>query len=467
MAQGIRRTIAVSFLRRLQLHFVVGGYRVLQFIVGIIIFYLFSPRVRICTRTMRHSDKDNIPWSRTFRLQKPYILLAKHSSAWDPFILGVVSRAPMHFISTDINFRTPLLRFLLHVLGTGSIQKNTRDLKAVMEILYLLKTKREPVCLFPEGLNTWDGNTHGIDSAIGKLIARSGVQVYCALIQGAYCAHPRWGKRPRRGRIDISIIPIVHSDTCLHPSTGLSTSPSTETVMQKITHSLNHHDLKTPRSHWQWYSVSQKRAEYIERLLFACPRCLSFNSIFSKNNDFYCTHCLAHWSVSREGHFTQGQHIAENSPHDWNTWQKHFLSKQLKTFSCINKVFFYDPHTCLYLGKKAEVHVGTGTFSLLHTEEGWKFQWKDYSTPKAQKRKQKRATKPLSAYMPWYKHVRHSLNDWSYEWILRTLSNINIQNNEKMEWKDGPILYQTYPLTPRRNTYKYLLAHEILTSSAS
>lgn len=50
-------------------------------------------------------------------LEPPFLLVGNHTCNWDPFILSVPVRAPVHFLASDEYFRTPLLRFAFSLVG--------------------------------------------------------------------------------------------------------------------------------------------------------------------------------------------------------------------------------------------------------------------------------------------------------------------------------------------------------------
>jgi 1-acyl-sn-glycerol-3-phosphate acyltransferase len=283
---------------------------------------------------------------RLFRkLKPPFIVLPNHVTFWDPVLVSTFIPHRIHFVMSDANLRNSLARFLyLKIARVIPKTKALADSKAVRHIIQLIHQKRV-LCIFPEGRASWDGVTHDIFEATAKLLRVMKAPVVVPILKGGYLSRPRWSPSLRRGRMEIEYIQLFEGPVLA--------KMSSEEIHQKLVEALAHDDNAFQAKTGYTYKT-QNGAEYLERLLFACPECEHLNTLFSDGNQFYCTQCSAEWHWTPEGRLTRlrGTKKTEQTVADWNHWQNKLLAKKINTNK--GESLFSDPIVHIKTGYKLE-----------------------------------------------------------------------------------------------------------------
>jgi len=132
------------------------------------------------------------------------IIAANHASFLDPPVVGcgVIGRRLVRFMARDTLFKKGFANWLLTQFATVAIARDRGDLAALKTSIRVLK---EGGCLgvFPEGTRTRDGELQAAKGGIGFLIAKAGVPVVPAYVDGSFSAYPRGarGIRPSKVRV--------------------------------------------------------------------------------------------------------------------------------------------------------------------------------------------------------------------------------------------------------------------------
>ena len=103
-------------------------------------------------------------------LPKNYIVLANHTTDFDPIFTAVSFPKQMYFVGSEHISRWkvayPLLKWAFQPILR---YKGTSAASTVMEMLRALR-KGSNVCMFPEGARSWNGITAPILPSTGKVI---------------------------------------------------------------------------------------------------------------------------------------------------------------------------------------------------------------------------------------------------------------------------------------------------------
>ena len=124
-------------------------------------------------------------------------------------------------------------------------------------------------------------------------------------------------------------------------------------IHQKLVEALAHDDNIFQAETGYTYKTPHG-AEYLERLLFACPECEQLNTLFSNGNQFRCTQCNAEWHWTPEGRLMrrQGTKQTELTVTEWNQWQNKLLAQKISTNH--GEPLFSDPLVHIKTGYKLE-----------------------------------------------------------------------------------------------------------------
>ncbi|MBB6481875.1 lysophospholipid acyltransferase family protein [Spirochaeta isovalerica] len=247
------------------------------------------------------------------KLEKPYLVLPNHSGFFDPFFLNAPVKEKFHYVVSDTQFRSPLMRFLLGQTGAIPITKNTNDLKSVKKMTDASRAGRV-VGIFPEGLRNWDGETLPLIESTAKLVRMLNVPVVVPLLEGAYLMDPRWGTSLRRGKVVITYKILFDGQ---RPG-----RMKISEISSALKEALDHNEFTSETLKGVKFK-SRKRAENIEQIVYLCPECHSISSFKSKGNDFSCSKCGYSVHYTEEGHFRalKGKDHFDNMA-EWNKWQK-------------------------------------------------------------------------------------------------------------------------------------------------
>jgi 1-acyl-sn-glycerol-3-phosphate acyltransferase len=257
------------------------------------------------------------------RIAPPYLVLANHPGFWDPFILSVFVKDPIHFVTSDEYFRNPLLRILLSLVGAIPKSKFISDSETVKGIFQIIKNNGV-IGIFPEGGRTWDGRTAPLLFPTSKLIKKLGVPVVTARFRGGFLSSPRWAKYKRRGEITVEY------------SIALSSEKIKEIDAKEI-HSIITSKLAHDEYQYQEGAKirfkGRKLAENLELFLFTCPCCKSLDTLSSSGSVISCA-CGFRACINEYGFFEGGpENFLFKTPLEWNDWQQENLRNILYSHS--------------------------------------------------------------------------------------------------------------------------------------
>jgi len=300
--------------------------------------------------------------------QGPFLLLANHAHAHDPYVIGTLLGRPVRYMA-NLEGVSPVLAAFSGLAGAFGKRKGMPDLSALRTALRYLKDG-EPVGIFPEGDRSWDGRTAEINPGIARLARMAGVPIVLARQRGSYLTSPRWAKVRRKGQwtIDFSII-----------EAGRVASGSVGDLVRELQQGLDNDDLA-------WASCSGLRfsckapARGISRALWACPRCGSVGRTMDDDTTIHCLACGSTWIVdancgirSRSG--TAGDFIGRPAfdwcngqradIHTWIVWQRAYARALTSTGSSW-RVSSRVPGLAR-LGPGRPVYYGSGLLSISST----------------------------------------------------------------------------------------------------
>lgn len=169
----------------------------------------------------RFLGKENIPPRGSF------ILASNHISNLDPLILGLSCVRKFGYVAKDSLFRNKFFAFILTLVGTFPIKRDSSDVGAIKEALKRLE-RGTPVIMFPEGTRGGYARFKKVHSGIGFIAAKARVPVLPAYIEGSDHVLASGAKWPRRKLVKITIgAPLIFSENQSYPEMA-------HQIMQKI-----------------------------------------------------------------------------------------------------------------------------------------------------------------------------------------------------------------------------------------
>ena len=261
------------------------------------------------------ADSDPIP-------KPPFLLLSNHGTFFDPWIIGSYSRYPMGYMTNDDGFTEGIItRWYLKSIGSFPKKKGASDFKAMKTTLSLLK-RGKPVCIFPEGQSTWDGETQLLYPGIEKLLKRSGCPLVIVRLRGNFITKPWWACFKRNGSISVTM--NVHSVDKIKSLTN-------EELFDFIRKSIYQNDIKDPGNRTVSFT-GHHCAEGLERLLWICRRCEAEDTLSMTGDTITCNECGGTWHIDAYCRITpstgNGDGACEDLK-DWVDFQKENVRKKI------------------------------------------------------------------------------------------------------------------------------------------
>jgi len=278
-----------------------------------------------------------------------FILLPNHTSRWDPFILSFPVLRPIRWVGSDAVFRNSA-RILMMMCGAIPKIKEQSDMIAIQSMKKAVSLGHI-VGMFPEGNQTWNGETIDIIPATAKLVRLLKIPVIVPLLKGGYLTNPRWAWTVRRSRIDVHYRRVIDADE-------VKTLKLVE-IERRINDALSYDEYKWQKK--QRVPIrSSIRAEYMELAHFICPACETVGNMQSQGNQLFCT-CGYVVLVDKYGFFVYPENGPSfEKPSHWMRWQSRFLVDrirekldEMRNGGNVDVVLLRDADVTLMMGKRA------------------------------------------------------------------------------------------------------------------
>ena len=223
----------------------------------------------------------------TFKVAKDlpdhYIVLSNHTTDYDCILVGCSFKKQMYYVASEHIARWKHgFKLLNWALAPILRKKGTSAASAIIDILRKVR-KGANVCMFAEGVRSWDGLSCPITSTTGGLIkaARCGLVTY--RISGGYFSSPMWStKNTRRG--------YLHGEP-VHVFTAEQIAAMSEDEVNRIIREDLYEDAYARQLEKPIKYKGKRLAESMENLLYLCPCCGGEDTLRSKNDRVFCTSC--------------------------------------------------------------------------------------------------------------------------------------------------------------------------------
>jgi 1-acyl-sn-glycerol-3-phosphate acyltransferase len=234
----------------------------------------FFPAFRYKSDVRAHCPKDG-----------PVLLLANHTSAFDPVWCANLLPRNANFMASAALFRIPVLGTLIRWCGAFPKMKYVKDVES-MQTLDRLYANGELIVMFPEGNRTWDGRQGPILPGIARLIKRINGRVMFTRIHNGHLYHPRWARWPRWMRIITTSSDPVTFDPSL----------SEDEIVARVAEALRiDPDVEAPPGTFGFWL-----AEGLPNYLWGCPQCGALDALKvprKRRSEVHCEACGAGWEL--------------------------------------------------------------------------------------------------------------------------------------------------------------------------
>jgi 1-acyl-sn-glycerol-3-phosphate acyltransferase len=297
------------------------------------------------------------------RIKPPFILVGNHSTLLDPFIMNYYVPHPVHWVASDGNMRSALMRFLLiKLVGSIPKSKSIPDIETVNWIVEIIRKKKGVVGFYPEGQSSWNGANVPAFGSTAKLLKLLKAPVICVRSRGAYMTMPRWAYKRRSGQTLLEFSQLFSPESLK--------SMSVEEIDEALNKAISQNDPEWALENNIDYR-SPVRAECLELALYSCPACGDFHCLSSSGSTLRCESCGAEVEYGEDGLFHAKAEGSEPRLRDigsWDAWQEAHLGKELKSRldSADIRPIFADSYVSLLSGSRMDDMklLGRGTISL-------------------------------------------------------------------------------------------------------
>ncbi|MBO6159046.1 MAG: 1-acyl-sn-glycerol-3-phosphate acyltransferase [Firmicutes bacterium] len=250
-----------------------------------VVYFFGRPVIRLLCWLLYRIKVDRLPSDRS------YLILFNHQTPFDQFFPVLSYKKPIYFItSEDIMSNGWISRLLTFLVAPIPIKKQVTDLRAVLNAMKVAK-EGGTIALAPEGNRTYAGRTVAINPAIAKLAKKLGLPIVLYRLEGGYGLHPRWSDVRRkallRPHMEARVVRVIE------PKEAKAMSDAD--MLEAIQDGLFQDDQVYVQNNGQRYD-HPKAAEYVERLLYVCPRC-GLSAFRSRGKAFRCLHCGSIWRM--------------------------------------------------------------------------------------------------------------------------------------------------------------------------
>jgi 1-acyl-sn-glycerol-3-phosphate acyltransferase len=223
-----------------------------------------------------------------------YIVLSNHVTDFDPLFVGCSFPRQMYFVASEHIARWKHgYKLVNYLLAPILRKKGTTAASAIIDILCKVR-KGANVCMFAEGVRSWDGLTAPITPTTGGLVkaARCGLVTY--RISGGYFASPMWStKNTRRG--------YVHGEP-VNVYTAEQIAGMSEDEINRIIREDLYEDAYARQAQKRSKYKGKRLAESMENLLYVCPYCKKVDTMRSKGDRVSCTACEKFFTYDKFGY---------------------------------------------------------------------------------------------------------------------------------------------------------------------
>lgn len=212
--------------------------------------------------------------------EPPFILIGNHAYFIDAVLIGALVSYPIVWAVASGNFSNPLSGPILRAGGAIRKRKGVPDLPAMRKMIEVVNAGGV-LGLMPEGSVTWDGEFGEVPPGTAKFLDRLNVPIVVARMSGAYLTKPRWADHHRWGRIEVEFQSFEDKGAL---------------------------DYLSEASDWQWQEKKRipfkgkRKAEGIEKIIWFCEECHSFQSVKANGDSAECKKCGLSYTVDDFGY---------------------------------------------------------------------------------------------------------------------------------------------------------------------
>lgn len=240
------------------------------------------------------------------------VVLSNHQTDLDPFFIRIALNRFMYILSSDNIFSHKFIAKILSFLGAIPKRKGVPDFESIKRLMEVSKDGGS-ILIFPEGNRTFAEFQFYIAPNFASLIKKLKSTLVLYNIHGGFGTNPRFSSKRRRGPMYGEVKKVLKYDEYK--------DMDVEELTQIIKDNLEVFDSDSDALY-----KSKRRAEYLERMFFVCPKCGKMHTLESNGNYIKCHHC------GLEVEYTEDLKLKSNDPEfkytrlvEWYDYQKEVI----------------------------------------------------------------------------------------------------------------------------------------------
>jgi len=289
---------------------------------------------------------------------EPCLILMNHSSFIDLKIaVTIFNDRPLNIVCTSDGFvgKSGLMR----KIGCIPAVKFVTDVAMVKDIKYALDKLQNSVLMYPEASYTFDGTATPLPESVGKSIKFFKVPVVMIKTYGAFARDPLYNNLQLR---DVDVSADVTYLLSKEDIANMSVAEINKVLEEQFTF-----------DNFKWQKEAKVkidepfRADYLNRVLYKCPKCNKEGEMEGKGTQIKCKCCDHGYELSELGELIplDGEAIFKHIP-DWYEWERAEVRKELEE----NKYELSVPVDIHMLVDTKSVY-NVGSSHLVHNSKGF------------------------------------------------------------------------------------------------
>lgn len=283
-------------------------------------------------------------------LPETYMVLSNHTTDYDPLFVGASFPRQMYFVGSEhISRWKTLYSILKYCFAPIMRPKGALASSTVIEMLRKVKGGAN-ICLFAEGVRSWDGTPAPILPSTGKMVksARCGLVTY--RITGGYFASPMWSSsgKTRRGPVHGEVVNVYTAEQLA----GMTAQEVQAAIVRDLAEDAYDRQLAHPQKY-----TGKALAESMENLLFLCPCCGGVDTFRSRNDTVTCSACGHSFRYTEYGMLEGGTYPTIRELSAWQNRQVLQAADRGETYTARSC-------TLTRVTARQEIRVGEGPLSL-------------------------------------------------------------------------------------------------------
>lgn len=288
-------------------------------------------------------------------MKGPFVVLCNHTSNVDYIIAGVTMFPyRMNYLAGAFLFRNKFSRWVMNLMGAIKKEQFISDPGAIRGMVKVAR-KGGVLAVWPAGQSTYSGSDTFMPRGIGRLLKLLDIPVVYLKTEGAHMMLPKWDRSKfRKTKIYTTVFPLYTQEYIR--------STSVEQLEERVTQDLAFDDYEWQRKA-KLPTRKPRSAKHLERLLYACPRCLLSPAMQTQGNRIFCEACGNAAYMDHYGFLNAENEdsLIFDTPPKWNDFQIGELKSALA-----NDLGYHLKSRCtLYKVTNAKyVQVGEGDMEL-------------------------------------------------------------------------------------------------------